>query len=36
MNKTGYRAATDPAEVVDGTTLVTLSEFSPVSNSECK
>ena len=36
MNKSGYGAAPYPGKVVDGKTLVTLSEFSLVPNSECK
>jgi hypothetical protein len=36
MNTSGYGAAPYPAQVVDGTILVALSEFSRVPNSECK
>ena len=36
MNTSGYGAAPHPAKVVDGKTLVVLSEFSLVPNSECK
>ena len=36
MNTSGCGAAPYPAEVVDGKILMALSEFSPVSNSECK